>query len=126
MKTVAFVLLSVMAAVSLWAHEGHSHAPAAAKKQVSPIPDNAENLAAGKKLYAEKCAGCHGADGRGTSKAAKVKPADLTSHHVTMLTPGEIYWVTTHGIPASGMPGNAKLGARERWQIVQYTRELGK
>ena len=129
MKTLPFVLLSAVAAVSLLAHEGHPHAPAAAMKLVSPIPNSPENLANGKKLYGEKCAGCHGADGRSattTAAAAKVKPADLTSHHVTMLTPGEIYWVTTHGIPMSGMPANLNLNVRERWQLVEYTRELGK
>ena len=126
MKIAPYVLLSGLAAVSLWAHEGHAHAPAAAKKLVSPIPESAENLAAGKKLYGEKCAACHGVDGRGAPASMKVKPADLTSQHVTMLTAGEIYWVTTHGIPSSGMPANPKLNVRERWQIVQFTQKLGK
>jgi mono/diheme cytochrome c family protein len=120
MKTVAYLLLT---SAALLAHEGHPHAPAAAKKLVSPIANTADDLAAGKKLYAEKCAACHGADGR-LAAGAKVKATDLTSHHVAMLTPGEIYWVVTHGIPMSGMPGNPKLSVNERWQVVGYTRGL--
>lgn len=120
MKTVALLLL---ASGMLFAHEGHSHAPAAAKKLASPIANTPEDLAAGKKLYEEKCAACHGADGR-LAAGAKVKAADLSSHHAAMLTPGEIYWVTTHGIPASGMPPNAGLSVKQRWQVVGYTRGL--
>lgn len=124
MKLLPLIVLSGLAAVSLAAHEGHSHAPAASKKLVSPISGSPEDLAAGRKLYGEHCASCHGADGRGSAVTSKVKPADLTSHHIAALTPGEIYWVTTHGIPMSGMPATLKLTVRQRWQIVAYLRTL--
>ncbi len=64
MKTV---LLMGLAAVALLAHEGHSHAPAAARKLVSPLANSPEDLASGKQLYRQKCAGCHAAGGRGAS-----------------------------------------------------------
>jgi len=51
MKTV---LLMGLAAVALLAHEAHAHAP--------------EDLASGKQLYRQKCAGCHAVDGRGASR----------------------------------------------------------
>lgn len=116
----------VIPAVS--AHEGHSHAPAYAKKLKSPIQGTQEDLDQGKTLYGQFCASCHSADGKAeTAPPLKVKPADLTDHHVHSLTEGEIYWEVTHGIVGSGMPAcKTKMNITQRWQVVAYVKTLAK
>ncbi|MCB1021670.1 MAG: di-heme enzyme [Acidobacteria bacterium] len=37
---------------------------------------------------------------------------------------GEVYWVTTHGIPGSMPSFHGSLDDEQRWQLVQYVREL--
>lgn len=113
---------------SVAAHEGHSHAPAYAKKLKSPIQGSQEDLDHGKAFYSQFCGSCHGSDGKAeNAPPMKVKPADLTDHHVHMLTEGEIYWEVTHGIAGSGMPAcKTKMTVTQRWQVVAYVRTLGK
>ena len=111
------------------AHDGHKkgHAPASAKKLRNPVEHNTANIENGKAVYEQNCVGCHGADGKGTeyNKKARVKVPDLKSHYVMKLTDGEIYYVVTNGIKASGMPGyKLKASDRERWQLVHYVRHL--
>ena len=50
--------------------------------QDKPAPVAPPGVEAGKRTYMEHCAGCHGADARGTGPAApvlKTPPADLTT-----------------------------------------------
>ncbi len=110
------------------AHEGHRHAPASAKKLKNPLTASETNIEAGRDLFNRDCASCHGEDGKGktnVAQAMKVKPSDLTGHGMHGITDGEIYWVITNGIKASGMPA---LGTRtqpdERWQMALYVRHL--
>src|SRR5262245_15831810 len=95
----------------------HSHASANAKNLKNPLAATEENIARGRSLFAKQCASCHGADGKAmteTASALKVKPADLTQLHGP--TGGEIYWVITKGINASGMPAfETRISERERW-----------
>lgn len=94
--------------------KGKSHAPAAAKALKNPVP--ASEAALGKGHFEAMCAGCH---------SPKGKAPDLTSHHMTTLKDGEIYWVVTNGIGKT-MPGFQKqLGDVERWRVVNYVRTLG-
>jgi len=106
----------------------HAHAPASAKQLKNPLSVTEENVASGRALFNRHCASCHGADGRAqteTGAAMKVKPADLTGGAVHGSTPGEIYWVITNGIMASGMPAfKDKMGEQERWQTVLYVQRL--
>ena len=136
------VRLSVLAAsllAALWAinfapgssaHEGHkhAHAPASAKKLKNPLTANNETIAGGRTLFNKNCARCHGEDGQAKTEAAtamKKKPTDLTAKAMHGITDGEIWWVITNGIKASGMPAyKTKASEQERWQMTLYVKHL--
>jgi len=89
---------------------------------------HAGSVTRGMALYREHCAECHGAAGLGDGPRASGlprKPADFTGPHTAQHTAGDIFWWLTHGIPRGGMPGFAeKLGAEERWDVVNFLRSL--
>jgi len=130
--TVLFAgLLATIGVVdfSASAHDkhGHSHAPASAKRLKNPLTANEENIAAGRSLFNQNCASCHGEDGKAKTDVAEamtVKPTDLTDKKMQGITGGEIYWVITNGIKKSGMPAFKKATANERWQMTLYVKHL--
>ena len=70
---------------------------AAQQKSSSSPPISIEN---GKKLYAEHCAGCHGADTQGTDRA----PSLEGNRRLRQRSTGQLRTLIQQGIPASGMP----------------------
>ncbi len=103
------------------------HAPAQARMLTSPLDLSDADLAAGQTTYEARCAGCHGRAGTGGAAPAAGRPApsDLTRPDLRTHTDGEIFWVITNGIPASGMPAAAGLSDTARWQLVAWVRNLG-
>jgi mono/diheme cytochrome c family protein len=81
-------------------------------------------LAAGKNIYAQLCAVCHGNKGAGdgvTAAALQPKPADFTTAAFQEQTDGEIYYKVTEGRPP--MPGfKTQLSEQQAWAIVHYLR----
>lgn len=84
----------------------------------------ADGLEAGKKVYAQKCASCHGADGKGNPKMAetlKVTIPDLTKGPAK--SDAELAKIISDGKPP--MPGFGKgLSKEELRALVQYAQGL--
>lgn len=103
-------------------------APAEADKVSNPLKGNAVATVAGKKLYVQLCAVCHGEKGKGDGIAAislNPKPANHTSKKVQAQTDGAIFWKITTGKPPMAAY-KATLTDTQRWQLVNYIRELVK
>jgi mono/diheme cytochrome c family protein len=103
--------------------------PAEAKNLKNPVPVNETTLAAGKALYADKCAECHGEKGDGKGPQAEtysVAPSDFTDVQVmSEMTDGEIFWKITEG--RRPMPGfKRQFSDEQRWQLVNYLRTFSK
>ncbi|MBP6824441.1 MAG: c-type cytochrome, partial [Acidobacteria bacterium] len=102
--------------------------PATAKQLKSPIAATEENLAAGKNLFLQRCAACHGENGKAKTEFAAVmptKPADLTEQPAISLTEGEVFSAASEGIKASGMPGlKGRISDEAIWKIAMYVRQL--
>jgi mono/diheme cytochrome c family protein len=100
-------------------------APGEAKKVPNPIAADQESIARGQAIYTKACMSCHGAEGKGGGKSAKIlakKPADL-NHHVPHHTDGDIFWKITEG--KKPMPAFKKdLKPEQRWDVVNYLRQL--
>ena len=87
-------------------------------------PYAAASVVHGARLYAENCALCHGADGRGDGPAAAsltVHPADLTAPHLFAHTEGDLFWWVSHGRAHGVMPGFAAvMSPAERWDVINF------
>jgi len=74
---------------------------------------------AGKQLFEQNCAKCHGADASGLHN----RPS-LRSERVRHATDGELAWMLKNGNPYKGMPPWSALPEQQRWQIIAYLRTL--
>jgi mono/diheme cytochrome c family protein len=102
---------------------GEWKAPPDAKNVKNPEKDSA----LGKKSVETNCASCHGPAGKGDGPAAAAlspKPANWTGDKTKKETDGELYWKISNG--RGPMPPWKHLPEKERWQIVNYIRELQK
>jgi putative copper export protein/mono/diheme cytochrome c family protein len=90
----------------------------------STQPYAAPSVARGAPLFAENCAVCHGAGGRGNGPLAgklPVRPADLTAPHLFAHKIGDIFWWVSNGSDSRVMPGFAnKLNPDQRWDLINF------
>jgi mono/diheme cytochrome c family protein len=97
----------------------------------NPLPRTAANVAAGKKLYEQSCAVCHGAAGRGDGPGAKgldPAPAVLAGLSRTRIaSDGFYYWTISEGgieFKSAMPPFKGTLKDEDIWKIVLYLRTL--
>ena len=110
----------------------------------NPVETTPESLAAGKGIYENECATCHGTTGNGVTESAKpnedTKPADLTDDTWTHgSSDGEVFVAIRDGIYPKSLSGSMlrkgpMKGLREKegvteqdiWNVVNYVRTLQK
>ena len=91
-----------------------SAAPTASAAPATPGKSLDEQVAAGEKVYAEKCAGCHGAKAEGQKKApALIGPKALDDYH----NGKEAYKYIKDMMPPTS-PGS--LTDDEYWNVTAY------
>jgi mono/diheme cytochrome c family protein len=124
---ILFILLAILmtgvmlglAPSSAAQSAGFRNAPASAAEMKNPY-QSASAAAAGKKLYAQNCAQCHGSNLRGIGPAPALDRAPVKD-----AKPGELFWFITKGKLESGMPSWASLPQQQRWQIVTFLESQG-
>ena len=103
-------------------------APAAEAGKKNPVPINDSSLAAGQKIYLQRCAGCHGKTGNGDGPDAAdlgIHPAKLSDPATRGQTDGELFWKVTVG--KKPMPGyRTRLSPTDRWNVINYLRTLAR
>jgi high-affinity iron transporter len=92
-------------------------------------PAREPSLAAGGRVYAARCAQCHGASGRGDGPAGAgltPRPADLTARSgAAPLLPLDYFRRATYGVPGTAMPAFGPVLSREdRWDAIAYVLSL--
>jgi len=95
-------------------------APEKARAKHNPFEHNADAAAAGKILFEQHCAECHGASALGGKKAPSLRAVEIQS-----ASPGAVFWILTNGVVRKGMPVWSKLPEPQRWQLVSYIQSLG-
>jgi len=93
--------------------------PNQARIRHNPLETDRDAVAAGKKLFQQHCAECHGTTAEGGKKAP-----NLRAEEVQQATPGTLFWILTNGVVRRGMPVWSKLPEPERWQIVTFIKSL--
>ena len=94
-------------------------APEKARTSQNPYEGQADAIAAGKKLFLQHCAECHGEDAQGAHRSANLRSAGVQN-----ATPGELVWFLSNGNLVKGMPSWSGLPEQRRWQIVSYLKTL--
>lgn len=85
---------------------------------------SAASIADGKAVYEAHCASCHG---RPTpdSTGSWGSSVDLLAAETTWRSPGELFWLITHGRPERGMPElGSQLQEADRWNVINFLHAL--
>jgi mono/diheme cytochrome c family protein len=93
--------------------------PEKARGKSNPLAEDPDAPRAGRKLFEQHCAECHGYEAAGGRKAPS-----LRAEEVQTATPGTLFWILTNGVVRRGMPVWSKLPEPQRWQIVTYIKSL--
>jgi mono/diheme cytochrome c family protein len=94
---------------------------------VNPIPADEVSLQRGEILYSIHCAVCHGDSAQGDGPLVSFyedrPPGDLTGPNVAVQFDGILFRTVSQGF--GQMPPLAEnLTPRERWDVINYLREL--
>jgi high-affinity iron transporter len=96
---------------------------------LDPMPRRAPSLADGARVYAARCATCHGADGSGHGPAGAAlvpAPPDFTDRPRLMRTsPLDFFRKISAGVAGTAMPAfEGRLTMDERWAVALYVSGL--
>jgi cytochrome c len=99
-------------------------------KVTEPWIENPDMIKHGAKLYAQNCAMCHGAEGKGDGAAGQAlnpKPRNLVEGpwkkgggYIGMFT------VLTEGLAGTSMASYGHLSALDRWAMTQFVNSITK
>ena len=89
--------------------------PDKARVKRNPFANDSDAPLAGKKLFEQHCAECHGPNAEGANRGPS-----LRANEMQQATPGELFWILTNGVVRRGMPAWSKLPAEQRWQIITW------
>jgi high-affinity iron transporter len=96
---------------------------------LSVAPRRVPDLHAGARLYADQCASCHGAQGRGDGPAARgLDPAPANFHDQARMAQRSLYGLyntITLGVTGTGMAPYKQLDEDQRWALAFYVAALG-
>ena len=95
-------------------------APEKARSKRNPLENDKDAVAAGRNLFEQHCAECHGATAEGGKKGPSLRAVEVQDAES-----GAIFWVLTNGVVRKGMPVWSKLPEPQRWQLVRYLKSLG-
>ena len=95
-------------------------APEKARDRANPLENDREAVVAGRLLFEDHCAECHGDNAEGGKKAPGLRAPEVQN-----ATPGAIFWLLTNGVVRKGMPVWSRLPEPQRWQLVRYLKSLG-
>jgi mono/diheme cytochrome c family protein len=97
-----------------------SKAPEKARVKRNPLEKDPDAVPAGRILFEQHCAECHGNNAEGGKKAPSLRASEIQTAE-----PGAIFWVLTNGVVRKGMPVWSKLPEPQRWQLVSFIKSLG-
>jgi mono/diheme cytochrome c family protein len=97
-----------------------TNVPQRERERVNPYRDQPDAVAAGRRIYLDHCAHCHGNDADGTKKRPSLKSTRVQQQ----ATDGDLHWLLVNGNRGQGMPSWVKLGDPQIWQVICYVKSL--
>ena len=94
--------------------------PASDHQKPNPYAGQPEAIAAGRIIFEEHCAKCHGQNAEGSKK----RPSLRSQRVQQQATEGDLHWLLVNGSMKKGMPSWAKLPDPQLWQLVTYLKSL--
>jgi mono/diheme cytochrome c family protein len=124
---IALLLIAAGSALYAFLHPGPWIVPEDAKRVVNPLKPSRADLPAARRLYDDKCAECHGDNGKGDGAQGRMYnplPQDLTdAAHMNAISDGELFYKISEG--HRPMPAFRKrLSEEQRWKLVLLLRSL--
>ena len=104
-------------------------APAESARLTNPFANKPDAVKFGQAYYEQRCADCHGKDGRGNGPMARMKgkqATNLASEVVQANTDGELFYKVTN-TDKERLPhpkSQVRFTDEERWYIVAFIRSL--
>ncbi|MGI8740951.1 MAG: FTR1 family protein [Gammaproteobacteria bacterium] len=96
---------------------------------VTTVPQNPPDFKLAHRLYAQSCAGCHGASGRGDGViAAGLEPSPTNFRDAARYRQRTLYGLyntISLGVDGTAMRAFEDLGEHERWSLAFYVGRLG-
>lgn len=86
----------------------------------SPYHDQADAVAAGRRIFLDRCSHCHGENAEGTKKRPPLKSERVQQQ----ASEGDLHWLLVNGNMRKGMPSWAKLPDQQLWQVITYLKSL--
>jgi len=117
------LILLLFTAASLVAAVGGdwlSQVPARDRQKPNPFAGQSEAIQAGRLLYADHCAQCHGKNAEGSTNRPSLRSPRIQSE----ATEGEVHWLLVNGSVRRGMPSWSKLPDQQLWQLISFLRSL--
>ncbi len=125
---LVILILMVMMGNVIIAQESSWVAPKYANGLINPLKGKSKSITEGKEIYNQMCVLCHGINGKGNGEAGltlEKKPANFLSINVIDQSDGAIFWKITVG-RAPMASYEDLLTEEQRWNLVNYIRELEK
>jgi mono/diheme cytochrome c family protein len=123
-KTLASILLLnlLSTALAFGVADGGwlKNVPARDHEKTNPYRDQQDAIAAGRRVFVDRCSHCHGENAEGTKKRPPLRSARVQQQ----ATEGDLHWLLVNGNMGKGMPSWAKLPDQQLWQVITYVRSL--
>jgi mono/diheme cytochrome c family protein len=94
--------------------------PARDHERTNPYRGQTEAIAAGRRVFLDRCSQCHGENAQGTKKHPPLKSERVQQQ----ATEGDIHWLLVNGNMRKGMPSWSKLPDQQLWQVITYVKSL--
>lgn len=123
MKLNLSLILTLLSAASLLAAAGGdwlSQVPARDRQKPNPFAGQSDAVQAGRLLYLDHCAQCHGKNAEGSRNRPQLRSQRIQSD----ASEGDIHWLLVNGNMRRGMPSWSKLPDQQLWQLISYLRSL--
>jgi mono/diheme cytochrome c family protein len=117
---VMLVLMSAGVLLAVTGADWLAEVPARDQQKINPFRDQPAAIQAGRLLFEDHCAQCHGEKAEGR----KNRPSLRTARIQAQASEGAVHWLLYNGNMRHGMPSWSKLPDQQLWQLVSFVRSL--